>query len=256
MGNLFITDQSGPYIYKSLAETNYINTFALDRGLSGSAGVALDASGNVFVADPGNNAVKKILATGDYVTVNTLPGDFSAPTGVAVDRSGNVYVAEPGAATIKKILSGDAVMLPTTAVGSTSVALSVAFTFDTGGQIGAPVVLTLGATGLDFADAGTGTCTTNGASHTYNAGDTCTVDVTFAPKYPGQRMGAVQLTTTDGTVIATNLIYGTGTGPMLTFPGNTTVNTLANTLGTFDMPKGVAVDGSGNVYVADTGHKR
>jgi hypothetical protein len=54
------------------------------------------------------------------------------------------------------------------------------------------VVLTQGATDLDFADAGTGSCTTNGTSHVYNTGDSCTVDVTFTPKYPGQRVYPLQ----------------------------------------------------------------
>ena len=87
--------------------------------------------------------------------------------------------------------------------------------------------MTQGAAGLDFADAGTGTCTTNGTAY-YNAGDTCTVDVKFTPKYPGQRLGAVQLMTTGGAMIATAHIYGTGTGPLVTFPGNTAANTIGS----------------------------
>jgi DNA-binding beta-propeller fold protein YncE len=93
-----------------------------------------------------------------------------------------------------------------------------------------------------------GSCTTNGTSHAYNAGDTCTVDVTFTPKYPGQRLGAVELTTTDGATIATAHVYGIGTGPQIGFlPGVTA------TVGSgFNTPYGVAVGGSGNVFVADT----
>jgi hypothetical protein len=47
----------------------------------------------------------------------------------------------------------------------------------------APAVLTQGTAGLDFTDAGT--CTTNGTSHMYAAGDTCTVIVTFTPRSSG-----------------------------------------------------------------------
>ena len=224
----------------------------LFSGFANPMGLAVNSSGNVYVADTGNNAVKQSPSgCGASSCFNTLGSGFSSPYGVAVDGSGNVYVADTGNNAVKEITTGGAVLLPATAVGSTSAAMTVAFTFDTGGQIGAPVVLTLGATGLDFTDATTGSCTTNGTSHVYNAGDTCAVNVTFKPKYPGQRMGAVQLTTTGGTVIATNLVYGTGTGPLVTFPSNTTVNTLGSG---FSTPMGVAVDSSGNVYVADSSH--
>ncbi len=227
----------------------------LFSGFANSMGLAVDGSGNIYVADTGNNAVKQIPpGCGASSCFNTLGSGFSSPYGVAVDANGNVYVADTGNNAVKEITT--AVLLPATAVGSTSAAMTVAFTFDTGGQIGAPVVLTQGATGLDFADAMTGSCTngtnnTTGTNYLYNARDTCTVDVTFKPKYPGQRMGAVQLTTTGGAVIATNLVYGTGTGPLATFPSNTTVNTLG---GGFNNPFGVALDGSGNVYVADQAH--
>ena len=48
--------------------------------------------------------------------------------------------------------------------------------------------------------------------------------------------------------IATAYIYGNGQGPQLLFPSNQTIPTLG---GGFGSPAGVAVDGSGNVYVAD-----
>ena len=84
------------------------------------------------------------------------------------------------------------------------------FTFLTGGVIGAPVVVTQGSTGLDFADAMTGTCNTNGTSHVYNGDDTCTVNVIFTPQQPGVRYGAVLLEDGSGNVLATAYIYGIG----------------------------------------------
>ena len=133
-------------------------------------------------------------------------------------------------------------------VGTPIASFPVLFTFETSGSLGSlPTVLTQGAIGLDFTDANTGTCTTNGTSHPYNAGDTCTVNVIFKPKYPGEGMGAVQLTGSGGTVIATALVYGIGTGPQVIFGSN-----IQSTLGGgFNGPTGVAVDANGNVYVAD-----
>ncbi|MEO9073284.1 MAG: NHL repeat-containing protein [Edaphobacter sp.] len=256
-GNVYVADFSNNAV-KEIMEVGgvipaspTINT--LGSGFNNPQGVAVDGSGNVYVAESSNNAVKEIMAVGGVIpaspTINTLGSGFNHPSGVAVDGSGNVYVGDRGNNAVKEIVTAPQ-KLPTTAVASTSASLSIPFTFDTGGSIGAPVVLTQGAAGLDFADAGTGSCTSNGTSHIYNAADTCTVDVTFTPKYPGQRLGAVQLTTTGGATIATAHIYGTGTGPLVTFPSNTTVNTLASGFNPF----GVAVDGSGNVYVTDNGN--
>ncbi|MGA7521234.1 MAG: choice-of-anchor D domain-containing protein, partial [Acidobacteriaceae bacterium] len=111
-----------------------------------------------------------------------------------------------------------------------------------------PSVVTQGATGLDFTDAGGGTCDTNGTGHAYNPEDTCTVNVKFAPKVAGARDGAVKLVNGSSTVVATTFIYGTGQGPQLAFGPPATPTTLG---GGFSGPAAVAVDGSGNVYIAD-----
>ncbi|MEO6817133.1 MAG: hypothetical protein ABI177_10560 [Edaphobacter sp.] len=64
-------------------------------------------------------------------------------------------------------------------------------------------------------------------------------------------MGSVELTITGGATIATAYIYGTGTGPLVTFPGNASVNTIGSG---YSDPFGMAVDGSGNVFVTDNGN--
>jgi hypothetical protein len=176
-------------------------------------------------------------------------------------------------------------------VGATSASTPVTFTFLSPGSIAAPVVVTQGAAKLDFNDDGTGTCTTNGTSHAYNAGDTCTVNVTFTPKAWGPRYGAIEL---QG---ATVYLQGIGVGPQPSFPPGTlsplplpgltaTLNAIAidaqgnlyfaenippfqgssmviketwtngawqqsTVMSGLDQPLGVAVDGAGRVYVAD-----
>jgi hypothetical protein len=94
------------------------------------------------------------------------------------------------------------------------------FTFTTGGSIGLPAVLTDGIANQDFSDSGTGTCTTNGTGHTYNAGDWCSVDVTFTPLVAGIRHGTVVLKDRYGNTIATAYLQGTSTGTVIT-PGIT-----------------------------------
>jgi hypothetical protein len=184
----------------------------LGGGFNAPSGVAVDGNGNVYVGDSYNNAVKQIPAgCASSSCVTALDGHFNSPSGIALDGSGNLYVAESGNNSVDAIMPR--VVLPTTPVGQSSASPAVTFTFGTSGNIAAPVVLTEGATGLDFSDAGTGTCTTNGAAHTYVAGDTCTVQIAFSPKTAGLRRGAVQLKATSGAVIATAYAYGTGTGP-------------------------------------------
>ena len=257
-GNVFVANKLNNAVLEIVAGTggaasgtvngsSTVNT--LGSGFSNPHGVAVDGSGDVFVGDTGNNAVKEILAANGTIpsnpTIITLGSGFNGPTGVAVDSSGNVFVADTGDSAVKEIdMSG--VNFGSVAIAATMPPTqTLQFTFTAAGTIGAPAVLTQGAARKDFKDAG-GTCTANG---TFAVGDSCTVVVSFTPAHPGPRYGAVELLNTAGTaVVASANVFGIGTGPQITFsPG------LQSTLGSgFSLPSGVAVDGSGNVFVADS----
>ena len=129
------------------------------------------------------------------------------------------------------------------AVGSAQAQTTVTFAVTMGGTLDTtPLVLTTGAPKLDYT-LGTGSTCTGSVS----AG-TCTVNVVFTPKAPGQRLGAVVLTS-GGATVATALLNGTGTGAAVVFPGNLTTRTLPSIRnGLIQTPTGVAVDGAGNVY--------
>jgi len=246
-GNVFVTDSSNSAVKEIVAVNGsipYLPTIkTLGSGFGNPVGVAVDKNGNVFVTDSYDNAVKEIVAASDYFTVNTLGSVFSYPYGVAVDGNGNVYVADTGNNRVVKLetLSVD---FGTVAIGQTSTSISLTFSFDSGGTIGSPVALTQGAAGLDFAVVNTGTC----KAGTYSAGNTCTVNATFTPKAAGLRNGAVLLKDGKGNTIAQAYVHGIGSGPQLSFlPGSqSTVG------GGFSSPGSLAVDGNGNVYVADT----
>jgi hypothetical protein len=120
-GNVFVANARDT-VYKIDLATGVTSVFAGtgspgfsgDTGPASSAqlnsptGVAVDKAGNVFIADMGNNRIREVQAsTGDIVTVagNGTPGfggDGGAPTNasvgspeaVFVDQLGNIFIAQ------------------------------------------------------------------------------------------------------------------------------------------------------------------
>jgi hypothetical protein len=137
-------------------------------------------------------------------------------------------------------------------IGTPSTPATLTFTFDTAGVLGSTSVVTKGVTGLDFTDAGGGSCM---AGTSYAAAATCTVEVTFQPRLAGVRYGAALLLDDTGSPIATAYLQGTGVGPQLTFlPGIETTAidpTLCNSAYpvTSAAPTSIALDGGGNFYL-------
>ena len=116
--------------------------------------------------------------------------------------------------------------------------------------IGNIEVLTQGASDLDFkavlpSTVGEGACP---YPQTYFPGQTCTLHITFAPLAPGQRNGAVVILDGSGHVLASTNIYGIGIAPAIAFSPSPQAPIGSG----FTAPAGVAVDGSGNVFVADS----
>ena len=129
----------------------------------------------------------------------------------------------------------------------------VTFNFAANTTIGSIKVVTQGVTGLDFTPGIGSTCT-----GTILAGNSCTVNVKFAPLAPGLRMGAVELFDSPGggNLLATKMIYGNGQGPAAAFDKGTqtTVNTTA--LYPLNVPNGATVDAAGNLFIADSANHR
>ena len=244
-GDVYIADTGNSQVLLETLSAGTYTQSTVVSGLVSPVAVAVDASGNVYIADDGSNLLLlETLSAGTY-TQSTLGSGLSLPDGVAVDASGNVYIGDYGNNRVLKVQTV-AANFGTVAVRSTSSFITMTFTFDSAGSIGVPAVLTQGATGVDFADRGSGTCDTNGTGHVYGIGDSCTVDMTFAPKYPGIRYGAAVLQDNEGNALASGLGYGTGSGSEATFvPG--TQSTVDTNL---SFPFGIAVDSQGNVFVA------
>jgi len=132
------------------------------------------------------------------------------------------------------------------AMGQTSPAATLTATFSAAETIGAPQALEMGAAGMDYAVSG-GTCK---AGQSYSAGSSCTVAVTFAPKYAGTRNGAVVLQDQSGNTVGTAYLQGIGTGPQAAF--QVQPSSITSFPGNVIYPdRGIAVDGAGDIFVGD-----
>src|SRR5882762_2445051 len=101
-----------------------------------------------------------------------------------------------------------AFIFPAQAVGAAAQVLPVAVAIQTAGTLGTIRVLTQGEPNLDFAESTPGTCV---VSDTYLSG-TCTVNVSFTPKFPGASKGAILLLDQGGQTMAIQILSGTGIG--------------------------------------------
>ena len=225
--------------------------------------VAFDATGNVYVADSFNHKIRKISPIGVVTTLagstqgfadgTGIAAQFDFPAGIAVDASGNVYVADKNNHKIRKISS---MGLVTTFAGSTA-------GFADGNGISAqfylPHGVALGNSGNVYvADL---------VNHKIRKISTTGMVTTLAGSTAGFSDGlgtAAKFSSPDGLAVD-NLgnVYVADTdnqkirkispiGLVSTLAGST--QGFANGIGNiaqFDKPIGLAVDASGNVYVAD-----
>ncbi|HVT97616.1 MAG TPA: Ig-like domain repeat protein, partial [Acidobacteriaceae bacterium] len=243
--NIFVIDGNLDHLEK--LQSPYTSESSLNNySFQGPGDLARDAQGNLWLSEFGTNLIREATST----LSNTVAGwgrGFSGPVSVWPAPDGTILVSDWTNHAIKQIVP-QTDNVGTVAVGSSPVTQTLQFTFtsNTPTTIKAPKVVTQGASGLDFTDLGTGTCNTNGTSRSYDASDSCTVNVSFKPKSAGIRHGAAQLISNAGTVLATAPLYATGVGPQLafaggTFPGTFLTQSIVN-------PQGLAVDGTGNIY--------
>jgi C1A family cysteine protease/sugar lactone lactonase YvrE len=256
----------------------YQNGTGAGAQFNGPDGVAVDSIGNVYVADWTNQRIRKITAAG---VVTTLAGSsqgykdgtgnaaqFFNPRGVAVDAGGNVYVADRGNNRIRKITPTGIV---TTLAGSTSgfqdgTGTAAQFfnpfgvTVDASSNVyvadqannrirkitSTGIVTTLAGSGAQAYQDGTGTAAkfTVPVSVAVDAGGNVYVADAGSSGFPYIAASRIRKITSAGLVTT---LAGSGT------PGfQDGIGTVAQ----FNIPQGVAVDASGNVYVADAGNNR
>jgi hypothetical protein len=256
-GNVYVADMGHGAVKEIVAVNGSIPASPTINTLSSSFtspyGVAVDKSGNVYVADMYGDALKEIVAVGGNIpsspAINTLlDGSSSTINSVAVDTNGNIYLTDYTGGHMEE-LQVQAVNFGAVAIGQTSATIPLTFTLNGSGSLGIPVALTMGTPNLEFAVSSGGTC----AGLTFTSGETCTVNVTFTPKFTGTRYGAAVLydSSSPASVVGTAYLAGTGTGPQVAFQPGTLSNQLLASNSSLNWLGGIAVDGREYVYLAD-----
>ncbi len=277
-GDIFVSDIDNDAVYEeTYSAGSYTPSTIATSGLSYPYDIAVDASGNLYISDFSNKRIveETYISAGNYTQSVFPTANLGGVLGLAVDSSGDLYLADTFGFNIKKeTLAGG--NFEAVQVGSASSMISMLFSFS-GGNMGDTLgltniaTLTQGATGLDFASSGSGSgiCSTTA---TYSEGDSCFVNVTLTPEYPGQRYGAVELLgsvvepmvarprnarpeNVSGSLLATGYMTGLGIGPQVNFlPFSFSfVFRVAGSFSPYDLtnPFDSVVDPSGNVYVVD-----
>lgn len=266
------------------AEDYSITTFAgqanVITGVDGTPGsfnnpygVAIDAQKNVYVTDTLNNTIRKISPSG---AVSTLAGSagspgstngtgaaarFNFPVGIAVDASGNVFVADSRNFTIRKITPAGEVSTyagaPFQAGAADGAAASARFflpygvAVDGGGNVyvadgGNHTIRKIAPDGTVTTLAGTaqasGFANGSGSAARFNTPWGLSVDASNNVYVADSANNAIRRITPAGVVTT---VAGSPSTP------GTQDGAVAGAR--FDQPRGVAVDGAGNIYIADSG---
>lgn len=292
-GNLYIADPTAQTIREVVfSGTNAIvSTIAGTATVSGSLdgtnsdaqfqapeGMAADSSGNIYVADSGNDEVRKIMPSGTNWIVSTLAGEFGGPGiadglghaaqfdiphGIAIDASSNLYVGDTFNETIRKItpaglvttIAGTAgshgysdgvgtAQAPQfwTPIGVTADAIGNVYVADTTNQTirkilpGGIVTTFAGSVGVK------GSANLVGTNATFNSPVGVGVDGTGNVYVADFNNRVIRKITPGGSV---SLFAGT--------VGSQNTNDGVGSLAKFVTPASIAMDGSGNLYVADQG---
>ena len=238
-------------------------------------GVAVDSSGNVYVADPGNNRIRKIRSAGVVSTIAGMVGSqgsadgtgngarFSQPAGVTVDSAGNVYVADTANSTIRTVTSLAEVSTLVGLAGSPGSADGAGSNARFNNPFGVAVDTNGNVFVADSENDEIRMVTQGGEVSTIagSPGNVGSVDGTgtnaqfyFPQGVAVDSAGNVYVADTDNYTI--RMIARVGADCVVsTIAGSAGNYGSADGTGTnamFSFPKSVAVDSSGDVYVADS----
>jgi uncharacterized protein (TIGR03437 family) len=259
-------------------------TAAVMASLQGSTGLSLDASGNLYVAIWGADLIAKVTPSGGYSIVagdrtnsgGAYYGDggpavgagLNDPSGTAFDSAGNLYIADSANNRVRKVSTSGTI---TTVAGGgsnvtfggqatqTFIQMGQGITVDgqsnlyvvTPGGGPSAQVLKIAPNGIITSIAGSPLFTTTAlgdggpATAAYIAPVGLAVDGS-GNLYLADALNRIRKISTSGiitTIAGSNSSNYSGDGGPATSAG-------------LNMPSGVAVDSSGNIYIADAGNYR
>ena len=256
---------------------------ATDAGLA-PQGVAVDSAGNIYIADQQNSRVRKVNTAG---IISTIAGDGSGlfvvdgvpatgpdagviPWGLAVDSAGNLYIADLYNSRVRKVntagiistvagngnqgFSGDGGPAIYSAVSPSGVAVDSAGNLYIADQ-GNHLIRKVNTAGIISTVAGNLSWDLNGSASNGDGGPATSAGmdaVSVAVDSAGNLYIAdgdnrrIRKVNTAGII---NTVAGDGTYGFSGDGGPATSSEMTN-------PSGVAVDSSGNIYIADTDNER
>ncbi len=235
------------------------------------ANLATDSSGNLYIADTANHTIRKMTSSGIVSTLAGLGGfsgsadgttseaRFNSPQGVAVDGAGNVYVADTFNHAIRLISPSGTV---STIAGSAGANGAVDGT-GTSARFFAPTALAVDFSGAIYvADS-----SNHAIRRISTAREVTTVAGVMGSSGFADGTGSTArfaspsgiAVDSSGTVYISDSLNQvvrrmTSLGSVTTLAGLSGNAGIADGVGSnarFNRPTGIAVDGSGNLYIAD-----
>ncbi len=232
------------------------NGAALSATFNSPTRLTKDASDNFYVADRDNNQIRKISSAG---IVTTFATGFNLPNGVIINTDGNLYVANTTANLINKVTPSGVVTVfagsgSQTFANGTGTAASFYYPYGISCDLSGNLYvadsfnnrirkITSAAVVTTYAGNGSATWADGPAANaSFNIPNCTSVDISGTLYVSDPSNYRIRKITTAGQV---STFAGTGIA-------GSTNGTAASA--TFGATGGVAVDGIGNIYVADLGN--
>ncbi|MBZ5619228.1 MAG: hypothetical protein LAQ69_10975 [Acidobacteriia bacterium] len=288
-GNVYIAD-TGDNSVRKVTTDGIINTIVGDSypGFLGDGGnaqnaelhtpsdVALDSSGNLYIADTANAVIRQVTPAGVITTIvgtnaigfagdggPALKAALLAPVALAVDSSTNLYIVENGDSRIRKV---DTKANINTIVGTGTAGFSGDGSDATKAQMNFPTGIAVDSSGnlyiADFLNLRIRKVSSSGSissvagngvlSYSGDGGPALNAQMNAPQGVAADAAGNIYVADTGNNVVR----RVSKAGAIAAFAGNGTAGSngdgSAATGAQLSAPMGLAVDASGNLYIADS----